>query len=365
MNMYLDKKKNKRLISFLYNSNLLTGISVNENLELNFNPPNNNSQQFIDNRINLAGLDEMSDVVEKIIRDSVISIINKQPIFQNGLLSLVIGYISNGLIHHTEQLTESNIADVITRALMQYFYKNTLKDDDFNWISINNPRIVNFVWASLRNSYLYLTKNNIAIIFDLEYGHAGTNRSQTAYQAMNLEKNPPNLESKLECIKLFFDSWGEPLVSQKSLMESIKTRWDNIKNSSEIIEWLNKNEELTTWAWSYIVENMLNKSIPEWVNISNSEKRDIEQKTKDTIITMYDLLFRETDRKLFKSQLSKNGSQQKYRIKEKANTKVLNLNVSIETKSNLEKIKKIKNKSMKEIIEELINEELNRISTCR
>ena len=117
--------------------------------------------------------------------------------------------------------------------------------------------------------------------------------------------------------------------------------------------------------WSYIIENMLNKSIPEWVNISNSEKRDIEQKTKDTIITMYDLLFRETDRKLFKSQLSKNGSQQKYRIKEKANTKVLNLNVSIETKSNLEKIKKIKNKSMKEIIEELINEELNRISTCR
>ncbi len=55
---------------------------------------------------------------------------------------------------------------------------------------------------------------------------------------------------------------------------------------------------------------------------------------------MYDLLFRETDRKLFKSQLSKNGSQQKYRIKEKANTEVLNLNVSIETKNNLEKIKK-------------------------
>ena len=146
---------------------------------------------------------------------------------------------------------------------------------------------------------------------------------------------------------------SQPLASQKSLMELIKTRWDNIKNSSEIIEWLNKNEELTTWAWSYIVENMLNKSIPEWVNISSSEKRDIEQKTKDTIITMYDLLFRETDRKLFKSQLSKNGSQQKYRIKEKANTKVLNLNVSIETKNNLEKIKKIKNKT---VIPQLIPE---------
>ena len=42
---------------------------------------------------------------------------------------------------------------------------------------------------------------------------------------MNLEKNPPNLESKLECVKLFFDSWGEPLPNQKQLMESIKNRW--------------------------------------------------------------------------------------------------------------------------------------------
>ena len=182
---------------------------------------------------------------------------------------------------------------------------------------------------------------------------------------MNLEINPPNLESKLECVKLFFDSWGEPLPNQKQLMESIKNRWDNIKNRSEIIDWLNKNEELTTWAWSYIVENMLNKSTPEWVNISSQEIRETEQQTKNTIITMYDLLVRESDRKLLKSQLSRNGAQQKYRIKEKSNTRVLNLNISIETKSNLEKIKKIKNKSMKEIIENLINEELDRMSNCR
>ena len=226
MKIYLDKKKNKRLISFIYNSNLLTGITFNENLELI-----SNSSQFIDNRINLAGLDEMSDVVEKTIGYSVSAIMSKQQILQNGLLSTLISYISNKQIYHNEQLTESNITDIITRALTQYYYKNTLKDDDFNWISINNPRTVNFVWASLRNSYLHPTKNNITIIFDLECGRE--NRSPTAYQAMNLEKNPPNLESKLECIKLFFDSWGEPLVSQKSLMESIKTRWDNIKNSSE------------------------------------------------------------------------------------------------------------------------------------
>lgn len=128
-------------------------------------------------------------------------------------------------------------------------------------------------------------------------------------------------------------------------MASIKTKWDNIKNRSEIIEWLNKNEELITSSGSYIVENMLNKSVPEWVNISSSETREIKQQTKDTIITLYDLLDRETDKKLLKSQLSKNGAQQKYRIKEKLNTKVLNLNVSVETKSNLEKLKKLRIKA--------------------
>lgn len=363
MNLYFDKKKNKRLISFLYNSNLLTGVSFNENLELIINPTNNNPSQFIDGRINLAGLDEMSSIVEKIIKNSVTAIINKQQLLQNGLLLTVIGYISTRYINNNTPLTESNVADVITRELMQFFYKNTLKDDDFNWISINNQRIINFVWASLRNSYLYPAKNNITINFDLEYGLS--NRAKTAYQIMNLEINPPNLESKLECVKLFFDSWGEPLPNQKQLMESIKNRWDNIKNRSEIIDWLNKNEELTTWAWSYIVENMLNKSTPEWVNISSQEIRETEQQTKNTIITMYDLLVRESDRKLLKSQLSRNGAQQKYRIKEKSNTRVLNLNISIETKSNLEKLKKIKNKSMKEIIENLINEELDRMSNCR
>ena len=89
MNMYLDKKKNKRLISFLYNSNLLTGVSFNENLELIINPTNNNPSQFIDGRINLAGLDEMSSIVEKIIKNSVTAIINRHSAANLGINYLI------------------------------------------------------------------------------------------------------------------------------------------------------------------------------------------------------------------------------------------------------------------------------------
>lgn len=360
MSMYWDKKRDKRLISFLYNSNLFTGISFNDNLEIIINQTNNSSFPFIDNRINSIRLDEMDDGVNNIINNSITALINRQQIIQNGLLSSLIIYISNRPIYVSTPLTRSNIDDILIKELTHYFHRNTLKDDDFNWISIDNPRVVNFVWASLRNSYFHLTKNNVVINFDLENSY--TNIQQTAYQAMNLEINPPDLKNKIESIKLFFDSWGEPLFSQKNLMASIKSKWDKIKNRLEIIEWLNKNEEITTWSWSYIIENMLNKSNPAWVNISSTDKKDIEQQTKDSIITFYDLLDRETDKKLLKSQLSKNGSQQKYRIKEKQNTRALNINISTETKENLEKLKKIKNRSMKEIIEDLINDEFNKIS---
>ncbi len=363
MSMYWDKKKDTRLISFLYNSIFFTGVSLNNNLELTFNPSLNNSLPLIDNRINLTGLDGMSNAIENIIKTSITNLINRQPPLQVGILSVVIGNILSMKIPAGTPIAESNLSDILVKELSNYFYRNTLKDDDFNWISISSPRVVDFVWSSLRNSYFHLTKNNIIINSELDYRYA--NKMPDAYQAMNLEKNPPDLKSKIASIKLFFDSWGEPFSNQEQLMKLIKSKWEYIKNRSEIIDWLNKNEELTTWAWSYIVESMLNKSIPVWVNISSSETKEIEQQTKNTIITLYDLLDRETDKKLLKSQLSKNGTQQKYRLKEKINTRVLNLNVSIEAKNNLEKLKKIKNKSMKEIIEDLINEELDRVSSCR
>lgn len=143
-------------------------------------------------------------------------------------------------------------------------------------------------------------------------------------------------------------------------MTSIKNKWDSIKNKTEIIEWLNKNEELTTWSWSYIVDTLLNKRTPEWVDISSTDEIEIQKKTKDTIITLYDLLDRESEKRLLKGQLSRNGSQQKYREKGKSNSKILNICISIETKEKLDKLKNSKRCSIKEIIETLIDSEFKK-----
>ena len=372
MNVYFDKKKDKRLISFIYNSNLFQGASINENLELIIDTTKKYLLRFIDSKINSTSLDEMVNTINVRLDNTITNTINRYQTIHNDFLQHVLNAILNKMFFNNIPQTQPKIAEYLVSGLESYFHKNTLRDDDFNWISIDNPRIVNFVWSSLRICNFDQTRNNVFINYEF---HENTNtfslnklmleKQERLYLKNNLEINPPSLKLKIESIKLFFDSLEVSLFAKEKLMSSIKNKWEEIKNRTEMIEWLNKNEELTTWAWSYIVENMLNKSIPEWVNISSSETKEIEQQTKNTIITLYDLLDRETDKKLLKSQLSKNGAQQKYRLKEKNNTRVLNLNVSIEAKNNLEKLKKIKNKSMKEIIEDLINEELDRMSSCR
>ena len=64
MSMYWDKKRNKRLISFLYNSNFFTAMTFNANLEFIFNPDptNNRPLNYIDYRINSVGLNEMARI---------------------------------------------------------------------------------------------------------------------------------------------------------------------------------------------------------------------------------------------------------------------------------------------------------------
>ena len=370
MRVHWDKKKDKRLISFLYNSNFFTALTINPDLELISNQTSNfNSFNLIDYRMNSVGLDEMASKIENTINNSIASIINgalPAPIDQ---IQSIINFILSNPANYNTQPTEQNIANHLNKGLEHYFHKNTLKDDEFNWISINNPRLVNFVWASLRMCSFSQTKSNISITYELNNSinlktaletNWGSGLPGNLYRNLHLETNPPDSRCKLESIKLFFDSLGEPLLNQKTLMSLIKNKWDLIKNRIEVIEWLNKNEILITWSWSYIVDSLLNKITPEWVDISSSDEIEIQQKIKDTIITLYDLLDRESEKKLFKGQLSRNGSQQKYREKEKSNSKILNICISIETKEKLDKLKNAKRCTIKEIIETLIDSEFKK-----
>ncbi|WP_320151433.1 hypothetical protein [uncultured Tolumonas sp.] len=363
--MYWDQKRNKRLISFLYNSNFFTGANLNENLEFVFSTPNTLDPFYIDQRINSARLSEMSNTLDGIINNSISAMMNRYPAKITGPLEDVINRTLNAQINISP--TNADITKKLIMELECYFHKNTLNDNEFNWISIDNQRLVDFVWTSLKISTFKSSKSDIEISFDLDNGITNkqsefykTHRKNHPYKEMRLEENITDLKSKTESIKLFFDSWGEPLNIQKSLMSSIKEKWDSIKNRTEIIDWLNRNEELTMWSWSYIADNLLNKKIPEWVDISSADQKENERKAKATIITLYDLLDRESEKKLLKSQLSKNGAQQKYREKEKNNTKALNICISIETKEKLNKLKITKKCSIKEIIETLIDDEFER-----
>lgn len=360
MSDIFDKKKEKRLISFLYNANFFTDLIVNDNLEFTSNVamPHPN----IDVRINSAGLDEMSNEINNIINNTVTAIMYGHPNNMPPPIQLIINQILSRAVYNNAERSQPYITNAIKGGLTSFFHKNTIRDEDFDWISIDNQRLVNFVWTSLRCALFSQTKNIITINYELNSDtYSSMLKTIKPYHAMHLEQNPSNLKDKIECIKLFFDSWGVPLPAQQNLMSSIKNKWNNIKNKTDIIEWLNKNEEIVVWSWSYILDNLLNKTKPEWVDISSSDKKEIESQTRDTIITLYDLVDREIDRNFLKIQLSTNGSQQKYREKIKINSKTLNISVSIETKEKLNKLTKIKNKSIKAVIESLINDEIERL----
>lgn len=360
MSDIFDKKKDKRLITFLYNSNFFTELSFNDNLEIIFNAavphPSINAQ------INAVGLDEMTNAINNIIKNEITAIMHGYQNNVNSPIQPIINHILSRPIYNNAERNQTYITNAIKSGLTSFFHKNTIRDEDFDWISIDNQRLVDFVWTSLRCTSFSQTKSILTINCELNPPHySGIFKNMSPYHAMHLEPNLSNLKDKIECIKLFFDSWGVTLLAQQNLMTSIKNKWSDIKNRTEIIEWLNKNEEIVRWSWSYILDNLLNKTKPEWVDISSSDKKEIELQTRNTIITLYDLLDRETEKKLLKSQLSINGTQQKYREKNKINSKTLNINVSIEAKEKLDKLKEVKNKSIKAIIENLINDEINRL----
>lgn len=209
MSMYWDKKKDTRLISFLYNSIFFTGVSLNNNLELIFNSSINNLLPIIDNKINLSGLDEMSNTIDNIMKASITNLINRQPLLQVGMLSVVINNVLSSKIPINTLLIESNLSDILVKELRNYFYKNTLKDNDFDWISIENKRLVDFVWTSLRMCSFGESKRNVSINYELDDGvnlrttfntDMFLGRPGNLYRDLHLEINPPDLKCKLESI---------------------------------------------------------------------------------------------------------------------------------------------------------------------
>ncbi|WP_262111399.1 hypothetical protein [Aeromonas sp. Marseille-Q5825] len=241
-----------------------------------------------------------------------------------------------------------------------------LSSEAFDWISPENQRLCNFLWACLRISHSSLSgiltyKQALKIpdesdeeaqdqrpVIDL----LGTksNHRYYLYDQLGLPKFASDSHTKKNCIVRFFDLWNSSREKKEKQMEAFSHAWNKIKNKSKMVDWLKKNDDMAGWAWNYTAKTYLSLKIPAWVDLSNSKKDE-----KEALITLYDLLSVE-HRAIWMASLNKSGAQQKYR-KNSSDRKAMGIPLSEEHKGMLKKMAKDSNLRIYQVVEDMIEKE--------
>lgn len=248
--------------------------------------------------------------------------------------------------------------------MLEIFHHHCISSESFNWISPDNERLCNFIWASLLSSYSCqhgLKCNQTLEITDNEDDMDNLTRepevdilnlNKSVYHQLNLPIHVSKMHDKIKYIIRFFDLWDEPVGIKERQMNKFEDAWLKIKNKSKMEGWLNKNETIVSWAWDYTQKKYLKFKAPDWVDISKSNN---DEQIKATLITLYDLLPLE-HRKILMTSLSNSGAQQKYR-KNTSDRKAMGIPLSEEHKAMLKKMAKDSNRRIYQIVENMIEQE--------
>ncbi|WP_429076676.1 hypothetical protein [Aeromonas hydrophila] len=257
----------------------------------------------------------------------------------------------------------------IKNLMKEIFDCCNLSSEAFDWISPDNQRLCDFVWACLRISHssrsgmltyeqaLKITDNSDEEEQDrrpvIDLIGTKSNHRDYLYDQLGLPKSSSDSHTKRNCIIRFFDLWDASREKKEKQMEAFSYAWNKIKNKSKMVDWLNKNDDMAGWAWNYTVKTYLSLKIPAWVDLSNSKKDE-----KEALITLYDLLSVE-HRAIWMASLSKSGAQQKYR-KNSSDRKAMGIPLSEEHKEMLKKMAKDSNLRIYQVVEEMIEQEYQR-----
>lgn len=257
----------------------------------------------------------------------------------------------------------------IKSLMKEIFDCSNLRTEAFDWISPENQRLCNFIWAYLRISHSsrsgILTYEQALKITDesdeeeqdrrevIDLLGTKSNHRDYLYDQLGLPKRASDSYTKKSCIVRFFDLWDVSREKKEKQMETFSCAWDKIKNKSKIIDWLNKNDDMAGWAWNYTVKTYLSLKIPAWVDLSNSKKDE-----REALITLYDLLSVE-HRAIWMASLSKSGAQQRYR-KSSSDRKAMGIPLSEEHKEMLKKMAKGSNLRIYQVVEGMIEQEYQR-----
>ncbi|WHF36144.1 hypothetical protein [Aeromonas salmonicida] len=240
-----------------------------------------------------------------------------------------------------------------------------LSSSAFEWISADNQRQCDFIWACLRISHEHggrLVHEQSLIIHEgpEEFDEKDRSRlpvidllgfNSNLYEKLGLPTLVEGGSGKRYCIIRFFDLWDVSREDKENQMERFKRAWDKIKNKSAMADWLNKNDSMAGWAWTYTLKRFLSFDTPVWVDLSNSKG---DEKEKHALITLYDMLCVK-DQALLMASLRKSGAVQKHRVNSN-NRKPMSIPLSDEHKDMLKQIARDSNCKIYQVVEEMIEQ---------
>lgn len=251
----------------------------------------------------------------------------------------------------------------IKHLMKDIFDCRNLTSGAFEWISSDNQRQCNFIWTYLRISDerhgTLEYKQSLTITNEHEEFDEKDRRRLSVvdifglkpniYESLGLPTLVDGSHAKKECIIRFFDLWDVSRKKKEDQIEAFKHAWDKIKNKSTMADWLNKNDNMAGWAWSYTLKRFLSFDTPVWVDLSNSKN---DEKEKDALITLYDMLSIK-DQALLMASLRKSGAVQKHRVNSD-NRKSMSIPLSDEHKDMLKQIARDSNRKIYQVVEEMI-----------
>lgn len=290
-------------------------------------------------------------------------------IYKRELNYLAIPYCGDLYEIYLESYFDTPDEDVDEQAkkiLLEIYASKSIPNEAYEWIDVKDDRQVNYIWSRLRisfedkNDHLRLNYvHNLQSKDDISDDSYRTRK--TLYEELDLEKNASQNEQKLQNIIYFFDLWAVLLDKKQDALKTLGNNWESIRKDRKMVDWINQNESYVIHIWDYVISCHSNNEPPKWSYISSIDKKmDVEQ-TKLALQTFYDLLSNSTNKKTLLTAIKTNVRNKRHYDSHADTTKLINTQVSIETANALSELAKIKGKSKKVILENLILEEYSRI----
>lgn len=250
----------------------------------------------------------------------------------------------------------------------------SLRDDVFSSLTINNVRLINFVWSYLRLTTDYRNNRRLSINhIDTRENINPDREIPYIYNNLKLIKTPSDTDTKIVQIKKFFDLLDKDKNEKEVGIKFILDQWENVKDDKRIVDWLNNIEsrksklneegkkEIIDWSWRHIKTRYYNKITPEWGGIDDNDSTNNIQQQKENIITFFDLMTNEAIKSSIISELKTSASKAKHKILNNKKTH-LNTPISEKTKSKFDALKKHFNFSNEEMIISLIDDRYEKIN---